>query len=101
MEVGELVELMESRLHYVREESAAALKNIGVHSDPAYVASVASTLTRCQGAAGELTILLRVAHGMNPNGRWPHPAGDCIECGRVIPMEDWDAGQRKCRRHTA
>lgn len=84
----EFVVFMEKRLEVVRADYRGAIENISAGSSADYVHSVSSQMFRADGAESELVVLLRVAHGMNPNGQWPHPVGTCIRCGRVTLAYD-------------
>jgi hypothetical protein len=91
---AEIVILMERRLENVRKEEIQASQHVD-KSSPSHLQSVANELLRLAGAEQELVILLRASAGMNPNGRWPHPAGTCIQCGRQLQKQH-DTGHKTC-----
>lgn len=80
----EVLGFMERRLDAIRREAESTASYVNAGSSPDHLQSTANTLLRLRGAELELAIHLRVAHGMNPNGRWPHPEGTCTQCGRPV-----------------
>ena len=95
MDLPELILFMERRLGWARDESDMIQRSLSGHAST--LASQAQQLARIEGQVSELSMLLRVAHGMNPNGVWPHPAGTCVHCGRAVGENERTCGpcQRK------
>lgn len=85
--VGEIVRTHEQ----VRENTGGG---------PQYVVQRGVELECLEARRRELGMLLRVAHGMNPNGPWPQPVDKCIMCGRgVEDNTDWLCHTFTCRNN--
>lgn len=67
-----------------------------------YIVQRGIELERLDARRSELGLLLRFAHGMNPNGPWPQPEEHCIMCGRDVgDNTDWLCHTFSCKNDYA
>jgi len=85
--VGQLKALLQQRFDVATAERKEVARQVGQASanvSADLVSSRAVDLFQLDAVLLELQILLRLAHGMNANGSWPHPVDRCIMCGQDV-----------------
>lgn len=78
-----LIEWADRRLTAIRDERAKRIEGVANGGSADAIMFVGRDVAQYDAVDRELTMFLRVAHGMNPNGRWPHPANTCVGCGKL------------------